>query len=220
MQVFAQENDVVQATAAYSASHLDNHGAFSGEFTLALSPGGLSADNHTRAYAAARSLARPDYAYARLELERRTKLPAGFSWVARGTAQLASTNLLGSEQLGLGGANSPRGYEEREANGDDGFILVNELHGPPLHAPPALKFGTAPDKFDPLVFVDYGWVQSHERLPGEPAHLDLASVGLGFRYQLGATLSARFDYGWQLKDSGVSDGRRSNRAHVSVTLGY
>jgi hemolysin activation/secretion protein len=219
-QVFAQENDVVQAIAAYGASHLDRHGAFSGEFTLALSPGGLSAGNHARAYAAARSFARPGYAYARLELERTTKLPAGFSWVVRGTAQLASTNLLGSEQLGLGGANSPRGYEEREANGDDGFILVNELHGPLLHLAPALKAGTAPDKFDPLVFVDYGWVESHERLPGEAAHLELASVGLGFRYQLGATLSARFDYGWQLKDSGVSDGRRSSRAHVSVTLAY
>ena len=219
-QVFAQENDVVQAIAAYSASHLDSHGIVSGEFTLAASPGGLSSGDHTRAYTAARSLARPDYVYARLELERRTKLPAEFSWIARGTAQLASANLLGSEQLGLGGASSPRGYEEREANGDDGFILVNELRAPPLHVAAAPKAGTARDRLDPLVFFDYGRVQSHDRLPAEATHLELASVGLGFRYQLGAMFSARCDYGWQLKDSGVSDGRRNNRAHVSVTLGY
>ncbi len=219
-QVFAQENDVIQAIVAYSASHLDAHGAFAGELTLALSPGGLSADNHARAYAAARSLARPEYAYARLELERRTKLPAGFAWIARGTVQLASTNLLGSEQLGLGGASSLRGYEEREANGDDGLILVDELHGPPFPMFSAQKVGTARDQFDPFLFVDYGLVQSHERLVGEPARLELASAGLGFSYQLGATLSARCDYGWQLERSGVSDGRRRSRAHVSVTLGF
>ena len=219
-QVFAQENDVVQALATYNASHLDKHGSISGELTLAFSPGGLTAGNDAPAYAAARALARPNYAYARLELERRTKLPAGFTWIARGTAQLASANLLGSEQLGLGGASNLRGYEEREANGDDGFFLVNELHALPFPVAPAQKNGNARDRFDPLVFFDYGRVQSHERLTGEPAQLELASVGLGFRYQLGSMLSARFDYGWQLKDSGVSDGRRSSRAHVSVTLGY
>lgn len=219
-QVFAQKNDVVQAIASYGASHLDRHGSLSGELTLALSPGGLTSDNRTPAYAAARSFAQADYGYARLELERRTKLPAGFTWTARGTAQLASANLLGSEQLGLGGAANLRGYEEREANGDNGFILVNELRSPPLHLAPTQTGGTARDRLDPLVFVDYGRVQSHQRLTGEPAHLELASVGLGFRYQLGAMLSARFDYGWQLKSSGVSDGRRHSRAHVSVTLGF
>ena len=219
-QVFAQENDVFQAIAAYSASHLDTHGSISGELTLAFSPGGLTAGNRTPAYAAARSFARPDYTYARLDLERRTKLPAGLTWVARGMAQLASANLLGSEQIGLGGASNLRGYEEREANGDDGFFLVNELHALPFSVAPAQKTGAARDRFDPLVFVDYGRVQSHERLPSEPAYLELASAGLGFRYQFGSMLSARFDYGWQLKDSGVSDGRRHSRAHVSVTLGY
>lgn len=219
-QVFAQENDVVQALATYAVSHLDKHGVIAGELTVAVSPGGLSSGDHAPAYTAARSLARPDYTYARLELERRTKLPAGFTWIARGTAQLASANLLGSEQLGLGGASSPRGYEEREANGDDGFLLVDELHGPPFEVASKTKGGTPRDRFDPLVFFDYGWVRSHERLPAEPAHLELASAGLGFRYQLGAGFSARFDYGWQLKPSGVSDGRRTSRAHVSVTLGY
>lgn len=219
-QVFAQENDVVQAIAAFSASRSDRHGTTSGGLTLALSPGGLTAGNHTGAYQAARSFARPDYAYARLELERLTKLPAGLSWLARGTAQLASANLLGSEQLGLGGAGSLRGYEEREANGDDGFVLVNELRGPALH--PAARFGArgVSDQLDPLLFFDYGMVASHRRLPGEPSRLELASAGVGFRYQLATNLTARCDYGWQLKDSGVSDGRRRSRAHFSLTLAY
>ena len=83
-QVFARENDVVQAVAIYSASHQDKHGTTSGEFTLALSPGGITSGDHTRAYQDARAYARPDYAYARVDLERTTRLPASFSWVVRG----------------------------------------------------------------------------------------------------------------------------------------
>lgn len=220
MQVFAQESDVVQVLAAFSTSHTDKHGQTSGELTLAFSPGGLTAGNHTSAYQAARSFARPDYAYARFEFERLTKLPAGLTWLARGTAQLASANLLGSEQLGLGGAGSLRGYEEREANGDKGFVLVNELHAVPRSQAHSFGRTQANGRLDPYVFLDYGLVASHRRLSGEPGHLELASAGLGFRYSLGGHLNLRADYGWQLKDSDVSDGRRNHRGHVSIVLSH
>lgn len=219
-QVFAQENDVIQASAVFSVSHPDRHGMTTGEFTLALSPGGLTAGNHTRAYEAARSFSRPDYGYARLELERRTKLPAGCFWITRGTAQLASTNLLGSEQLGLGGASSLRGYEDREANGDNGFVLVNEIHFPPFPVAGKIARRKTNDRLDPLVFVDYGVVASHKRLPGEANRLELASAGAGFRYNLRGNFNLRAVYGWQLKPSGVSDLRRSQRGHIGVVVSF
>ncbi len=212
-QVFAEETDVVQGILAFSTRHADRRGTTTGELTLALSPGGLTAGNHTPAYQAARGGARPDYAYAKLEVERVMKLSSTWSWLARGTAQLASTNLLGSEQLGLGGAGSLRGYEEREANGDDGFVLVNELHGP------ARNLGSG-GRLDPFVFVDFGVVGRHDPLPVEPGRSTLASAGLGLRYNWRGHLSVRADYGWQLKASGVSDGRREARGHLSVVLAY
>lgn len=219
-QVFAQENDVVQGTLAFSTNRPDKYGTMAGSLTLAFSPGGLSRGNDEAAYQAARSLAQPDYVYARLEFERVTKLPRGLSWLVRATAQLASANLLGSEQLGLGGAGNLRGYEEREANGDDGFVLANELHLVPFRVGHAPGRKETIGRLAPLVFFDYGMVRSHERLPGEPARLELASAGLGFRYHLGGNLMVRADYGWQLKDSGVSDGRRDRRAHVSATVAF
>jgi hemolysin activation/secretion protein len=219
-QVFAQENDIAQAIAAYGVNRSDLGGTTAAEITVAFSPGGLTPGNGDRTFREARSEARANYSYARLELERRTKLPVGFSWLARGTAQLASANLLGSEQLGLGGASNLRGYEEREANGDDGFVLVNELHGPLLHLVKSSDSGRAGDSLDPLVFFDYGMVASHDRLPGEPKRLELASVGAGLRYSLNSYLSVRADYGVQLKDSGVSDGRRDQRGHISVVVSY
>lgn len=220
MQVFAQENDVVQGIVAVAASRSDPHGLTSGQLTVAISPGGVTSGNHSSAYRQARSLARADYAYVRLNVERSTKLPGGFSWIARATAQLANANLLGSEQLGLGGAHSLRGYEEREANGDNGYVVVNELHGPLLHIARAFGGGTTGDQLDPLVFIDYGSVASHDRLPGESKRLELASAGVGLRYRIGGNLNLRADYGWQLKRSGTSDLRRSSRGHLSVVLAY
>lgn len=219
MDVFAQANDVVQGILTYTASRPDRLGATSGQLTLAFSPGGFSSGNHTTDFQAARALARADYGYARLELMRRTTLPAGWVWLVRGTAQLASANLLGSEQLGLGGNGGLRGYEEREANGDDGFMIVNELHGPPVRLARALGL-KGDDRLDPLVFFDYGVVGAHRRLPDEAVRYELASAGVGLRYTFGPVLSIRADYGWQLKASGLSDGRRASRGHLSLTLAY
>jgi hemolysin activation/secretion protein len=219
-QVFAQENDVAQALAALSESRPDKYGITAGEFTVALSPGGLTAYNNRAAYRAARASARPDYIYARLDLERTTKLPDQFTWVTKGSAQWSSANLLGSEQLGLGGATNLRGYEEREANGDNGLFLVDELHGPPQHLIRPSGDGAQDERLDPLVFFDCGVVGSHRPLPGEPQYLTLASTGLGLRYNYRGNLSLRADYGWQLKESGVSDGRRTCRGHISVILSY
>jgi hemolysin activation/secretion protein len=219
-QVFAQDNDVVQATAAASFSRPDKYGITAGELTVAASPGGVTSNDSSEAYLAARAYAKPDYAYARLDLERTTKLPAKFSWVTRGSAQLASANLLGSEQLGLGGSDNLRGYEEREANGDNGFVLVDELHGPPLQVARLFGRGLQDDRLDPLVFIDYGVVGSHKLLPGEPNYLELASSGLGIRYNFGNNFSLRADYGWQLKQSGVSDLRRTSRGYLSAVLSY
>ena len=220
MQVFAQETDVVQAVAAYTVSRSDRLGTIGGTVTLALSPGGLSAGNRTGVFRAARSYARANYAYVRGEVERTTRLPAGLSWIVRGTGQFATANLLSSEQLGFGGAESLRGYEDHEANGDDGFILSNELHARAGRVASHLGWADATDRLDPLVFWDYGIARSKTLLPGEAAHIEMSSVGIGLRYGFGATFSLRADYGWQLKDSGVSDGRRSSRGHISATLAY
>ncbi|AHF91089.1 peptide transporter [Opitutaceae bacterium TAV5] len=220
MSVFAQATDVVQLVLGYEASLADRLGVTSAAFTVALSPGGIGGHNDDADYAAARSYAEARYAWARLALERTTRLPQEFSWVVRAEAQLASGNLLGSEQLGFGGASSLRGYDEREANGDSGFILVNELHGPAFSVARHLGFTRASDRLVPLVFLDAGVAVIADTLPGEERTRELLSTGIGLRYTLAANIVARFDYGWQLRDSGVSPTGDNQRGHVSVTVAW
>lgn len=217
--VFNGSTDIAQAVLAYSANRPDSHGATSGTLTVALSPGGLTAHNHDSDFAQARSFARAEYALARLELERITNLPAGFSWHSRATAQFASASLLGSEQLGLGGSANLRGYEERELNCDNGLILVNELHAPAMH-PVRRSRLRHPDHLDPYVFWDFGVAWNRKRPDGEPGRTTLSSAGAGLRYELSSHVSLQADYGWQLKASGLSAGEHSTRLHVSTVFSF
>jgi hemolysin activation/secretion protein len=216
-QVFAQSTDVVQLVLDYAASRSDKHGSTAVDLQVALSPGGLSDRNKDAAFRPVRSFARADYVYTRLTVERTTKLPRGFSWLVRGIGQISSANLLGSEQLGFGGAESLRGYEEREANGDGGVIVVNELQAPGRRLGQGTPWAAT---LEPFVFCDLGLATIHEPLPKEADRLELASTGVGLRLRAGTHLSVRAAYGWQLRDSGVSDGRRTSRAHVAATLAW
>lgn len=214
-QVFAQSTDVVQFNFGYSAAKHGKGGATSLDLTAFFSPGGITARNSTSSFTATRAGAKADYSYARLTLERTTKLPQGFSWLARATGQFGTANLLGSEQLGMGGYTALRGYEEREINGDGGIILINELQTPGHRLGAASSWA---GELKGLAFFDAGVATIHDPLPGEDDRIDAASVGMGLRYRIGSTFTLRADYGWQLKD-GVS-GRSDSRAHLGATLAY
>lgn len=216
-QVFDTTTDIAQLVVGYDAALTDDWGVTSAGASLFLSPGGLTGNNRTQNYEDARVGADPEYAYARFHLERATRLPGDFTWLIRGQAQIADDNLLTSEQLGLGGFDTIRGYTEREANGDEGFWLSTELRTPPLQ--PARLLGLeAQDSLQLLTFFDYGMVSPHDALAGEDEHVILASAGVGLRYAISHILSLRYDYGWQLRDSGLSPEGRNGQHHLGVVV--
>ena len=216
-QVFANSTEIAQLVAGYNFTHNRPGVTLSGNAQLVWSPGGLTSGNESGRFRAARAMARADYAYLQFSLERRARLAGEWSLLNRFSGQVSSANLLGSEQLGLGGYINLRGYEEREANGDHGAVLVNELHLPPMTVG---QFGRANGRLDPFAFLDAGVAASRDRLPGEPGSLTLASTGVGLNYSLGPTAQLRVAYGWQLRDSEVSDGRRNHRGHIGLVIAY
>jgi hemolysin activation/secretion protein len=88
-------------------------------------------------------------------------LPANFSWHLTASLQVASGNLLGSEQLALTGTYGVRGYGENDSFADRGYMIRNELLLPVVNA--ASLFA----RLQPLVFYDYAQGSNKRLLPGE-----------------------------------------------------
>lgn len=97
--------------------------------TLIASPGGVTGRNRDEDFAAYRSDAESSYLAlrARGEWSRQWE---GWTLLFRAEGQLASGALLPSEQLGLGGARTVRGYQEREYLADRGWWVAAEARSP------------------------------------------------------------------------------------------
>ena len=139
-------------------------------------------------------------------------LPGGWQLQGRLNGQYSPDALVSGEQLGLGGANSVRGYEEREIVGDSGFFGALELHGPDVskrlsgifgeRASGAVAGAGAVPAFDLrlLAFTDAGRVRNQGGLPCRDVQTtcSLASFGLGTRLSAGP-LQVRFDVAQALR---------------------
>jgi hemolysin activation/secretion protein len=220
--IFGGELDIFQVAAQYRSECQDKWGHTGLQLDAYWSPGDVTSNNDDSSFRSYRGPnADASYVYSRLTLERLTKLPADFSWLLRATGQLSSQNIPTSEQLGIGGSMGARGYDEREANGDNGYLIVNELHSPNL---PFLSMinKKAGDNLKLLAFFDVGETQSIDLLIGEDPHVQLMSAGVGLRYQFRTNLSVRFDYGWQLVDSGTLNPHspENSRGHIAAILSF
>lgn len=211
--------EIFQTALGYTGALSDPWGATTLAAQFYYSPGGVTAKNTDVFFDQSRFDAKASYLYGRAELQRQTRLPGGLAWVVRGTGQFADGNLLPTEQLGLGGYNTVRGYDDRQVNSDQGWIVSNEIWSPAMHPLSEwAKWGWGHDSMSLLAFFDYGEGSNVNLLPGEQKTQSLYSVGGGLRYQLRKNLELRFDYGWQLHHLSTSPVR--SRGHVAVTMRF
>ena len=169
-QVLSTKNDIAQAFVSGSVMRKDKQGAWFASTTLYLSPGSFNSRNTAKSYEQARVLAQPRYMYGVLMLQRLNTLPLGMQIVNTGTLQRASTNLLGSEQMTIGGAGSVRGYEERLLSGDQGFQFTSELQGPQWSLPLVFVQNYKETAYMRLLaFVDYAHVSYKTRIAADYA---------------------------------------------------
>jgi hemolysin activation/secretion protein len=149
-----------------------------------------------------------------------TRLPFDFSWTVRGELQESDANLLPSEQLGLGGYDTVRGYDEREVNGDNGYLISTEVATPPVSIAQIFGLQKVKDQLQFLGFVDYGGTSLHQVTPADiNPNTNLLGIGPGLRYVINPYFSLRFDYGFQMISTGFDD-RHASRAHIGVLVSY
>ena len=108
--------------------------------------------------------------------------------VVRGGLQVADRRLVSSEQIGLGGQASIRGYRQDALLADNGAFGSIELRLP------ILRLRQQQSLLQLIPFVDIGTAWNSSGGSNIDPGL-LASAGLGLRYQLSDQIDARLDWG-------------------------
>jgi len=183
------------------------------------SPVQITKDQSNTDFEMLRPFARNKYIYGRTRLSYTQFLPKDFSLACVAMVQLANQNLLPSEEIGLGGYATVRGYAEREVNGDSGTMLSCEFRLPPLTP---IRTWTRKKMKDELLFygfLDYGLAHIRHAIAGEKTNIWLLGVGPGMRYSLATNVSLRAEYGVALHKTGVASDP-FGRWHVGGVVSY
>jgi len=177
-------------------------------------PGGTKGDD--AAFAATRAGAKSDYQIFRYRVVVATQ-----SFIKDSLAmlvlngQVTSDALIPGEQFGLGGADSVRGFLEREIGDDAGYFAKAEIYTPNMAE--ILNLPTA--RFRALAFFDMGAVQRNKALPDEPTNEKISSAGLGLRVGLGKAAGLKVDYA-QVQDGGGSQVKGDSRVHFALNYAF
>ncbi len=177
-----------------------------------ISPGEWLPDQTVSDYSNLRPGAKPLYYYSRATLSDRYQMPGDFILTMEFRAQATTTSLLPSEQFGLGGLYTVRGYEEREFNSDNGLLGNIEIASPSLLKQ---KWGS----FKLIAFVDAGGGWNYHTSSGEAKTQYLIGIGPGARWAYKPYFDARIDYGFKLHDTPFGNSNLG-RVHFSITAGY
>lgn len=197
--VSADTADILQFAFDYNARQTDTRGETNLSWRNFVGIGGSSDAELDKL----RKGAVGGYYYTKIDLDREQDLPYGIMAHGRLSGQFSTENLLQSEQLGVGGFSSVRGYQERVVLGDIGWLLSLEVYSPPMrplaHFFPSLGLV---DELRFLAFTDWGGGSASIDQPGSQFDDDqtLGSVGVGFRYDVNDNFRLRFDYGVQLEE--------------------
>ncbi len=139
-------------------------------------------------------------------------LPSDFIMRAGASGQQTYDLLIPGEQFGMGGADSVRGYYERETASDNGLRFSLEGYGP--------DFGSwIGSNWRARALVFYDAARGHDNAPERGPENKLGSYGLGVRANQGKSFAFRLDVARVTKDAGTRlDGEY--RAHVAVAYSF
>ncbi len=183
------------------------------------SPGDILPHETNADYDSLRPGAKNQWIYGTLLFKQVYQLPKSFSFFFSALGQLSSETLLPSEQLGIGGYNTVRGYDEREYNVDSGLILNLEARTPPISFITNIRHAKMNDALQFLWFLDFGYGNDYTQIPGIPSKDYLAGTGPGFRYTLDPYITTRLDWGFKLHNQAFFTGGET-MLHFSFIASY
>lgn len=198
----ASEVDLHPFTLSYTGSYTDP-GKLDGNFYLA-GVANISGGTHGQQsdFAASRFKSNADYKILRGGGSLTKVLPAGWYAKLSASGQYTDDLLVNAEQFGIGGADSVRGFEERQVSDDKGLQASAELYTQDwfINHPMYGLSGRG------IAFFDAGKVWRNNPLPRESGSENISSAGLGVRLGFGDNAFLKLDY------AHVLDGTHATKA--------
>lgn len=219
---------LTQLVLGYVGDYQRSHYRLDFETNFYFSPASFLPDQTNHNYQSLTPKAKTHYIYWHGSLISLIKLPREFSLRLRSEGQISSANLLPSEEFGLGGYETVRGYSERVVNKENILLLSGEMRSPPIHLINRIKSRRKipTDALQALIFIDYAVGRNKFSITPDSPPQDfpqqtewLMGIGPGLRYTIDPFLTARLDWGFKLhKNKAI--GQKSQKIHFAVTASY
>ena len=180
--------------------------------------GGLLLNPDEDSYNAVRLDLDTDFVSILLGTQVQQNLPGDFSLIATLQGFLSSDRLLPSEQFGLGGFDTVRGYRYRLVSADTAVLARIELRSPAIPCP---LTGSTDRRLQLLGFLDGAWAHNHDAGAFELDNDSLLGAGVGARVDLfDSAVVGRVDLGWALRDVDATDDAEEGefRVHFGVEI--
>lgn len=187
------------------------------QFHVIGSPARMLSNQTDADYENLRNGADPIYAYSKATISLDQNLPKSWKLLLKGRGQFSVSNLIPSEQFGLGGYSTIRGYDERAVTGDNALLANFELKTPSV-APVGLWIPKFKDSLTLLGFVDAGYAWYRQEVTGKPLDQGLVGVGTGVRYSVSSYLTSRIDVGFPLIE--VQKSKDGPHVHFNAVFSF
>jgi hemolysin activation/secretion protein len=173
-------------------------------------PGGNDADQ--AAFTMQRAGASANYTIVRFGASYSQALDQDFLLRAAFNVQRTKDRLVPGEQFGMGGADSVRGFFEREVANDRGYRFSIEGYSPDFGKELGAEW-----RARALLFADFA--HGSDLSPVRGADNGLGSVGVGLRFTRGSAVSLLLDLA-QVTNPGGSRDRNKQRLHFAVAYRF
>lgn len=151
----------------------------------------------------------PQFTKANIRLQRLQRLTSSFNLVLEGRAQLSNNPLLSSEEFGLGGISTVRGYDPSEVVGDDGINGKVEL-----------QWNSDTRETQIFGFLDSGTVWNQDASNSDDKRTSLTSTGVGVRVDLPMEVDVEFLMALPLHRNIETQGERDPQFFFSLSKSF
>lgn len=155
----------------------------------------------------------PQFTKVELQIQRLQRVTSSVNLLFTGRAQKANGAVLSSEEFGVGGASSGRGYDPSEITGDDGIAGQAEVQ---WNNPFTLPAAGYIENVQFYGFADAGTVWNDDATTSSDKRDSLFSTGIGTRIDVARDVKLDLGVAFPMTKEIATEGDRDPRYYLSV----